>query len=297
MTQRLRLPGLVDILRTADPALIHRLAGDARLGRDFRPVGPFLNRLIMGRLRATFNLGGLPFAGVAPRDHPGRAEGQAALEARLAALSQPVTPEHLAKLSGFLLGTLPEDDLGPAVQTVVGGLFAPGFRAGPETWRAACLLDAAPRSRNPLALRRGSPRAAVVRARDLLARGVGTDPAALHATSIAVHTLVRSLKAMRAIWQEGPDPRRISPAIAVSRSLRAPQQVLRVWSTPATTALGDMYPGSLVVFELDSARQRQPDPQTIFMVESWSRCPAHAWTASLLVAIWSAAVDAQGDVS
>jgi hypothetical protein len=44
------------------------------------------------------------------------------------------------------------------------------------------------------------------------------------------------------------------------------------------------------MFALDAARQRAPGPETVFMAESWSRCPATAWTGALLQSVWERAV-------
>ena len=51
MTRRLRIPGLVDLVRIDDPAMIAAASADPRLDRDFTGKGPLINRWIVGRIR------------------------------------------------------------------------------------------------------------------------------------------------------------------------------------------------------------------------------------------------------
>jgi hypothetical protein len=291
MTRRIRIPWIIDVARVDEPSVIRDIARDPRLDRDFVPAGPFLNRIIAGRVRRSLQIGGVPLSAVAPRNYPERAQRQAALEARLDGVlaNGGPAPDKLDVLAAYVRGERHEDALGPAVQEAIGQLFAADYRASAQTWRAACILDAAPRTRNPLRRLLWGITGAVGRARRRLARGVNDDPAGVHATAIAVHSLVRSLAAMREVWGEPGARDRLSRDAAVARSLRAPETVLRSWSDRAETVLGGVRPGALAVFELDAARSRDPVPHTVFMTDSWSRCPAHRWTATLLGSVWERA--------
>jgi hypothetical protein len=295
VTRRIRIPGLIDVARIDEPALIRAIAKDPRLDREFGATGPLINRIIMGRVRRALHVGGTPLAAVAPRNDPQRAARQAALEARLEGVlaNGGPAPDKLDALAAYVRGERGEDALGPAAQEAIGQLFAADFRASDQTWRAACILDAAPRTNNPLRRFAWALTGAVGRARRRLARGVDDDPAGVHAIGIAVHSLVRSLQAMRTVWGEPGAPDRLSVDAAVARSLRAPESVLRSWSARAETVLGTVRPGALAVFELDKARSRDPVAHTVFMTESWSRCPAHRWTATLLRAVWERAAAAR----
>ena len=106
-----------------------------------------------------------------------------------------------------------------------------------------------------------------------MSEAVGDDPAGVHATAIAVHSLVRSVNAMRQLWLEPGVRDRVSADAAVMRSLRAPESVPRRWSAPASTVLGNLPAGALTLFELDAARERAPDADITFMAASWSHCP------------------------
>jgi hypothetical protein len=296
MSRRIRVRGLVDIVRLDEPALISAYSEDVRLDRDFAGAGPLLNQWLTRRVRRNLRVDGKPLPAVAPRNYPGRAESQADLEnelaQRLAEVGPP--PEHVDRLASYVRGELAEDSVGPTAQEAIGELFAAGYRGTDETWRAACILDAAPRTINPFRALAWALTGAVRRSRRNLAAAVDGSPAGVHATGIAVHSLVRSLKAMRELWCEPGARGSLSADAAALRSLRAPETVLRQWSGPATTVHGDIRPGALTIFELDKARARRPGAQMAFMTESWTRCPAHRWTAALLRKVWERAVAAGG---
>lgn len=296
MTRRTRIPGLLHIVRVDDAALIASVAENPRLDRDFSGPGPLLNRIVAGRVRRALHVDGTPLPAVAPRNYPGRAEAQAKLEQKLAGqlAAGPPAPEQIDRLAAYVRGEAEEAALGPAVQEAIGRLFVDDYRASELTWRAACILDAAPRTMNPFRALAWALTGAVRRSRRRLAEAIRKDPAGVHATGIAVHSLVRSLKAMRHLWRDTGVRDGITAEIATIRSLRAPETVLRRWSEPATTILGEMRPGALTIFELDAARAREPGSRTTFMAESWTRCPAHGWTAALLHAVWTRAAARPG---
>lgn len=294
MSRRIRIRGLVDIVRLDEPAAISAYSDDVRLDRDFAGAGPLLNRWLARRVRRNLHVDGALLPAVAPREYPGRAKSQADLEEELATrlADGSAASEHVDRLASYVRGEQAEEMLGPTAQEAIGRLFAAGYRGTDETWRAACILDAAPRTMNPFRALAWALTRAVARSRRTLAAAVGGSPAGVHATGIAVHSLVRSLKAMREVWRESGSRDGLSADAAALRSLRAPETVLRRWSAPATTAHGDILPGALTIFELDRARARRPGPEMTFMAESWTRCPAHRWTATLLRQVWERAVAA-----
>jgi hypothetical protein len=291
MTRRLRIPGLVDLIRIDDPAMIAAASADARLDRDFAGGGPLVNRWIARRIRRSLRAPTAPLPSVSPRNYPDRAERQAALQGRLRKLISEgaVAPDHVAELAAYVRGERAESAVGPLVQEAVGRLFVDGYKASGDTWRAARVLDAAPRNMNPLRAIWWAITGAVGRSRRILSEAVDNDPAGVHATAIAVHSLVRSLKAMRQLWLEPGVRDRISVEAAATRSLRAPESVPRRWSKPASTVWGSLPAGALALFELDAARKRSPDADIAFMAASWSYCPAAGWTTALLKAVWKRA--------
>jgi hypothetical protein len=288
MSRRIRVPGLLDLTQIDDPTAIRMVSEDQRLDRDFSGGGPLFNRLLTRRIRRVLHANGTPLSAVAPRAFPGRAERQARLEHDLAELliaGRPA-PAQIDRLADYVRGRGDDRAIGPIIQEAIGQLFAKGYQGTERSWRAACILDAAPRSRNPFRMLLWALTGAVGRSRRHLSQKVDDNPAAVHATGIAVHSVAASLRAMRDLWREKGVHETISAEAAVASSLRAPETVLRRWSERAMTIFGDVQPGALMIFELDAARARMPGPQTIFMAESWTRCPAHRWTAELLLDIW-----------
>jgi hypothetical protein len=291
MTRRLRIPGLVDLVRIDDPAMIAAASADPRLDRDFTGKGPLINRWIVGRIRRNLRTPNAPLPSALPRNYPGRVEQQAALQSRLENLvaQGSVGSEHVAELAAHVRGERGDKTLGPLVQETIGRLFVKDYRATSETWRAACVLAAAPRNVNPLRALYWALTGAVGRARRVLSEAAGGDTAGVHATTVAVHTLVRNLEAMRELWSQPGARERMSAETAVIRSLRAPESVPRRWSKAASTVWGNLPEGALTLFELDAARARDPDADTVFLAASWSHCPAAGWTTALLKAVWQRA--------
>jgi len=289
MSGRVRIPGVIDVIRLDEPAAIKALSEDPRLDRAFTKAGPLFNRFLAGRIRRVLQVGGHPLPAVAPRDEPDRARLQAQLEQRLLN-AQLGTPQQRKTLAAYVRGEEHEAVLGPTAQAAVGELFSPGYEARPERWNAAKTLDAAPRSFNPLQMLWWALTGAVGRARKTLAAPVDGDPAAVHATGVAVHNLVRGLKIMRGIWREPFARESLTVDAVVCRCAVAPATVLRQWKTKASTVHGEIEPGVITIFQLDDARLRCPSHATVFMTESWSRCPAHHWTASLIGAVWKEAL-------
>ncbi|MDB5471550.1 MAG: hypothetical protein JWR84_3110 [Caulobacter sp.] len=284
MSGRVRIPGLIDVIRLDEPDVIRAISEDPRLDRRFEKIGPLFNRFLAGRIRKVLQVGGHPLPAVAPRGQPDRARLQAQLEQRLAG-AQLGTPQQRQTLAAYVRGEQSESVLGPTAQAAVGELFSPGYAASAARWNAARTLDAAPRSFNPLQMLWWALTGAVGRARKTLAAPVSNDPTAVHATGVAIHNLVRGLKIMRGIWKE-PYGQGLSTEAVVCRCAVAPATVMRQWASKASTVHGEIEPGTLTIFQLDDARHRCPSHSTVFMTESWSRCPAHHWTASLLEAVW-----------
>lgn len=201
-------------------------------------------------------------------------------------------PEQTAALTEWLRRDGDAPAPGQVAQEAIGRIFQKDFVGTPETWEAAKIVDGAPRSFNPVRSIRWRLAGEPERSRRLLSDSVGGNPAAMHAVAIAVHTLVRSLEAMRDLWRQ-PGCRSLSPEVAAFRALRAPRSVVRRWSARAMIPEGEVWPGTMVVFDLETANRRQPGDRFAFMAGSWSECPARQWTTALLRSVWS---QAQGNL-
>jgi hypothetical protein len=291
MGRLLRIPGVIDLMRVDTSADIRVLADDSRLDRRFEPRGPLINRMLVQRIRSVLRVDAVPLPSVAPREDRARASAQEALRRRLdPAGGKPLWDrETIAGLAAAVRGSAGAPELGPAAQQAVGRLFVSDYRGSSESWAAARVLDTAVHSRNPLELVVLKLSGRLERSRRLLAALVDGDPAAVHATGIAVHNLVRGFERMRELWAE---PRwRSSADAVVAQCLFAPPSVLRQATVPGATVAGAVRAGTLVMLELDAARERSGGADIEFMVGHWAQCPAAAFVPALLRAVWGQAAD------
>lgn len=290
MTRRLRVPGLLDVIMTEEPATIARLAAEPQLDRDFDGGGPLVNRIVFRRIRRILRARGEPIAGVTPRDDLDRARRQKLLAQELAKKLEAgeIAPQAIADLAKWVRAERGAPAPGPALQGAIGRLFVTDFAGSSKTWKAAQTVDAAPRNINPLKRLRWILTGEPERSRRLLTDSVNGDPAALHGIAIALHTLLRSLTALRDIRRE-PQAELVAPEIAAARALRAPPSVVRRWNARTTTPEGDVRPGTMVVFDLQTANSHSPGDRMAFMSDTWSECPARHWSRALLEAVWAEA--------
>ena len=285
-----RIPMLVDLISTAEPDEIVTLGSDARLDRRFEATGPLLNRLILHRVRRVLQVNGDPLPPVARAADPTRQQRQIALETRLA--NAPLGGDALPRLADYVRGTGSSARLGVDAQQAIGSLFDPAYAATPASFTAACVLSGSVRGF-------ASPRAwlwkltgRVGRARALLATMAGGDPSGVHATGIAVHNVVESLKRMRKLAASAGALQRYAPDEAASLCLSAPETVLREATRAGSNAVARFRSGTLVLLRLEDARARNLRPEMGLMRGSWSQCPAHRWVPRLLAAVWRKAGEA-----
>jgi hypothetical protein len=291
MGRLLRVPFLVDLIRTADPSEIRAFANDDRLDRNFSGRGPLLNRILTRKVRSVLAVKGVPLPSVAPRGDEERARTQAELQVQLdAAAARIVDDDSVTDLARAVRGLEGAPILEHAVQQTVGRLFAKDYRATEQSWAAAQLLDKAVHSMNPLAAIFWRITGRIAHAQDLLAEMVHHDRAGVHATGIAVHNLVRGFKIMRNVFAHPNAPDPAAGHSVVARCLKAPESALREACTEASAGANAIRPGTLVVLDLKAAQQHDAGPEIVFMSGSWSQCPAAAWVPALIRAVWERAL-------
>jgi hypothetical protein len=284
----LHIPGLIDVARVSDEKDLSLLVGDTRLDRRFEGRGPLVNRVLTQRIREVLMVDGVRLPSVAPREDAARTKSQGALEKDLNEAAEALPSHHDSAdgIAAVLTGEAGDAELGPAVQQAVGRLFAPDYRATPASWQAAVLLDAAVHTRNPFKPLVWRLTGRLRRAQHLLAGMVNGDLAGVHATGIAVHNLVHGFAKMGELWRDPAACRALSTNDAVARCLFAPPSVLRQAEMSGQTVIGNIRPGTLVVYELGTLREHGASPDTAFLAGSWARCPAEAWVMSLLRTVW-----------
>jgi len=286
-----RIPFLIDLKRIDEKPDIRAVSLDQRLDRDFVSRGPLVNRILMGRINGALRVDGKPLPSVAPRGDAERARSQAALHQRLDPTKGPLWDnETLGRLVAAVRGTAGAETIGPSAQQAVGRLFSKSYVGDAESFQAAKDLDDAVRSANPIRWFKLHMLGQLRRSRRLLTERVGGDLAGVHGTGVAVHNIVHGLEHMRELWRKAPRP---STDEAVRACLFAPNTVLRQATGKGGTAVGDVRPGTLVLVELEKAREVTPDAETVFMAGTWAECPAGAFVAALLRAVWDGAVAAE----
>jgi hypothetical protein len=195
-------------------------------------------------------------------------------------------PIGLAPLAEWVKGVGSETEVGILSQQVLGRLFRDDFTATSESWAAALVLVAAPRSSNLAKMCWWFLTGKVRRAKGVLANMVDGDLSAVNAIGIAVHNLAKSLRQMRSLYADADLRKALSAEAAAERCLRAPVSVYRQ-SAAKGTLNGTPFPkNSLFVLEIGAASQLDHGRPLIFMEESWSRCPASTWIPAMLEGVW-----------
>jgi hypothetical protein len=289
--KRIRIPGLLDILVSADARDIEALAQNLKLDRAYGDRSLPINRYILQRVLKALQIGGRVLPTVAPRDAEGRAAAQSALWTRLNALAPNLAegPNELECLAAYVRGESSADACGPLVQQVVGRLFSSDFTATRASWEAAMVLDKAPRTMNPLLLIWWAVTKRVDRAKRLLLGMVQGDLAGVHAVGIALHNIVSGLRIMRQLFRDPTERVALSPRAAGARCLFAPSSVLRQPTVSISSLKGELTSKTLVLLKLQAANANSGDKDIVFLRETWSRCPAEQWVPALLEGIWQRA--------
>ena len=281
--KRTRIPGFIDVIQVDDPQEIIELNHDARIDRRFNLRWPILNWLIVRRALNVLSFAGNRFPTTIGRDSASRASAQAklgaALDARAAAVRQ--GPEELQELAAWLIGSVPETQVGIAVQQVVGRLFSPTFAATQESWDAAKILVTAPRSPNVLRTVWWIVSGKLHRAKRLLAGMVDGNLAAVNGIGIAAHNIVNSLQQMKRLYSDLSTRRALSPEEAVRESLAAPVSLLRQATSHGEISGCPFSRNSLFVLAIGRASKAPGGQSLVFMDESWSGCPASQWVPAM----------------
>jgi hypothetical protein len=288
--KHIRIPGVVDAVIEDDPSSIRSAANDADLDRAFTDRSPVVNAAFLRVLRQTLQFGGQPLPAVAPRAAAGRADAQDELWARLTALAPDLAtgPDELEGLAAVVSGRRPVEDAGVLVQQTVGRLFSPSFRATPESWKAALLVDKAARTLNPVTRARWALDRRVERAKRLLAGMVDGDLAALQGIAVALHHIVEGIEHMRTLYLDALTRKTLTPEEAAKQCLFAPTVVRQ---PVAGAAKPGVRRGAVIALNLQAAQVAANDGDLVFLRNAWSRCPAESWVPALLGGVWRRATE------
>ncbi|EDT06060.1 hypothetical protein BamIOP4010DRAFT_0362 [Burkholderia ambifaria IOP40-10] len=288
------IPGLVDVIKVDQPADILQIARDGTLDRAFGTGKPFLNSLLVRRILGVLSLKGHRFPTMSARKATGREIQQDALWQRLNAIAPDIrtAPADLEPLAAWVRDTNTDVAVGPLVQQVIGRLFSPTFEAGEATWAAAEVIAASLAPGNALRNLVWQVTGKVTRAKALLASMVGGDLAGVHAVGVAIHNVVKGLNQMRGLYLDASVRQTLTPEMASRRCLFAPAVVLRQATEGGTVGGCPYSAGTLLLLELEKARQTGGDESMIFLADTWSRCPAEQWVPAMLEGVWRRATSA-----
>jgi hypothetical protein len=289
--KRRRIPRLVDLFEVSDPAEIKAIASDIRIDRKFEAGTCPVNWLLLKRSLKVLSFNGRRFPTMMPRDSAQRQAQQQALWNDLTEKASAVVkgPDELEPLANWVRGVGSDEQVGLLAQGLLGRLFSPNFMATPQSWTAAKILVAAPRSKNLPKVLWWFISGKIGRAKRILARMVDDDLSAVNAIGIAVHNLVKSLRHMRLLYADAGQSPSLSSAAAAEQCLFAPVSVYR--QATAAGQLGDCpYPrDALFVLAIGQASQSPEGRSLVFMDDSWSRCPANLWVPAMLQGVWKRA--------
>jgi hypothetical protein len=286
--KRLRVPGLIDLFTVINPKEIKALANDPHLDRRFETATCPINSLLLKRALMVLSFGGHRFPTMMPRASVQRELHQQELWSSLSERAPAIKmgPDELEPLANWVRGSDSDAQPGILIQQLLGQLFSSHFVATPESWAAAEILVAAPRSKNLPKMLWWFVSGKVRRAKRLLAAMVNDDLSAVNAIGIAVHNVVKSIRHMRLLYADANVRSGLSAEAASEQCLFAPVSILR----QATTAgqLGDcpFSQNSLFVLSIGEAAQHPEGRPLVFMEDTWSRCPANLWVPAMLQGVW-----------
>lgn len=286
MATRIRVPGLIDVLRIDDAASMKELNDHPDISRAPIGGGGLINRLIRRRIESEMRAGEslLPVF-VARGNDSGQRHRSLAGELEKRDVGSRLQRTALQRLGRYVAGRGSSREAAILIQEVIGRIFVPTFLATERTYAAALVFDRWPRS-GPLRalwLRFGGR---ITQARELLSERAHADPHCLHAIGIAMHNVVKAVEGMRALAASGVDRLGDDADAIVARCLVAPDSAIRWCSASGAFMRRRIRRGTLIQFQLEKMRGAGAGNAATFHVGEWSECPAVGFVPRLLAEIW-----------
>jgi hypothetical protein len=285
---KIRIPGIVNIFKVSQPDEIKLLAQDPRMDRKFKTRTCPINSVLLKRSLAVLSFEGRRFPTMTPREVVQRQTDQEnlrkALNERIDEISAGI--EELEPLANWVRGVGAEQQIGILTQQLLGRLFSPTFEASEDSWEAAKVLVAAPRSWNLPMVVWWLVSGKVKQAKRLLAGMVDGNLSAVNAVGIAVHNVVKGMRHMRSLYAETAIRSSLLPAEAARQCLFAPVSLYRQATEAGQIDGCSFQKNSLFVFEVGEASRQPAGQPLVFMDGTWSRCPAAQWVPAMLEGVW-----------
>jgi hypothetical protein len=281
----------MNVFQVSDPEEIKALSNDPAIDRQFNTRTCPFNWFLLKRSLSVLSFEGRRFPTMTSRRCMARERYQDDLWRKLTSDSADIQtgPTELAPIAAWIRGTGSDDEVGILAQQLLGRLFKSDFTATAESWNAAKVLVAAPRSPDLPRVFWWFVTGKVSRAKRLLAGTVDKDLSAVNAIGIAVHNVVKGLRQMRTFYADLGVRSALSAEAAASRCLFAPVSLYRQSTGPGQIGGCPFPTNSLFVFNIGEASRMPGGQDLVFMDESWSRCPASQWVPALLKGVWKRA--------
>lgn len=296
MARHIRIPLLADLILVDDLAEIRRLEENPRLDRGESEAGPWLNRVLRSRLTKTLRVDGALLPAFRSRDDAERQAVQKSLEDRLGQITVEAVLEdpEIDAIANWVRrpGRGKVKQIGPAVQGVVGRLLVPEYRSDRRSYQAARKINrflSIDPVRGAIMVLSGS----ISRAMAVLHRRAEGDPAAIHATAIASHNLVRAVGRMREIVVKAEPLSSVGEAEVLGRCLVSPPTLMRTVKEPLQlpSVRRPVRPGALALYRLGRATEGKADATAVLQRGGWAQCPAHRAVPVVLRAVWRRATE------
>lgn len=282
---RLRVPGLLDVLLVSDPEQIKWLNEQPALTRQIDPERSWLHRFIAGRLLDDLAFHGKLLPVFLAQHDAQRAERQQQLFERLQSrLGEPSAARD--EIAAYVCGRAGTPEIGVLAQQWCGQLFTPQYKATPESYKAGRLI-AGWASAAPWRAWADRLTGKLARAKGLLWQSADADLHCIHATSIGMENIAKTLRGLRRTAQTHPQR---SYADALRACLAAPPAVLRFATRELAAPFLDqpLSARSIVVLLVARAYARSGSTDVAFLADGWSACPARHSVPELLQAAWRA---------
>jgi hypothetical protein len=285
---RVRILNLIDVLLVTHAEQIHWLNQQPAVGRTIDPSVSWLHRLVDGRLNhdLRFPNGVLPV--FLARGDAARARRQKQLEEALEN-RRGAPGEDRSEIADYVSGKRDTEEVGVLVQHWCGRLFSPEYRNDRETYEAGRLIAGWPAS-PPWRMFRDKKSGRFARAKETIAAAAKGDLHFIHATSIGMENIAKSVRKLRSAAQR-LDKRTLSAEDALRECLTVPPALLRVCSAELTAPFlkRPLTKRSVIVFLTARAYAASGDLDVAFMGQEWSACPARRVVPEMLRAVWHSA--------
>jgi hypothetical protein len=286
MTRRIHLGNLVDVLLVDAPHQMRWLNEHPLITRTLSPSSGLLQQLLNQRtaIDLRFRAGVIPAFTLRPS--VARGARQRELAAHFETLQGMPGPET-QRLASYV-ASASDFEIGPTVQQWCGRSFRADYQATSETYRAGDLIAAYPSDflRAPFWKWTGK----LTRARELIDAAAGGDVHCIHATTVAMKNIVKTLPRMRELARS-TQTRDLSAGSAVAKCLAAPRVLLRGCRGRLDVPFSKepLTERTLVLFQLDPMFTTSADLNVAFTAAGWSACPAQRLVTEMLELVWNVA--------